>query len=135
MQHVAIDLGSRESQICIRSEAGEIIAERKLATARLPAFLSKQPLSRVIVETSTEAFFVADAALEHGHEVRVVATTLMRSLGVGERGIKTDQRDARKLSEVSTRIDLPRCTCLRICRASERRCATAEVCCCSRVPS
>ena len=107
MQHLAIDLGSRESQICIRSEAGEIIAERKLATARLPAFLSKQPLSRVIVETSTEAFFVADAALEHGHEVRVVAATLVRSLGVGERGIKTDQRDARKLSEVSTRIDLP----------------------------
>jgi hypothetical protein len=28
MQHVAIDLGSRESQICIRSEVGEILAER-----------------------------------------------------------------------------------------------------------
>ena len=107
MQHLAIDLGSRTSQICIRSEAGEIIDERKVPTKRLPDYLGKQPRSRVIVETSTEAFFVADAALAHGHEARVVSATLVRSLGVGDRGIKTDQRDARKLSEVSTRIDLP----------------------------
>jgi transposase len=60
-----------------------------------------------VLETSAEAFFVADAALAHGHQVRVVPATLVRALGVGERGIKTDQRDARKLSEVSTRIDLP----------------------------
>jgi transposase len=107
MQHVAIDLGSRESQICIRDPAGTILSERKLPTMGLPKFLSKQPSSRVVVETSAEAFFVADAALEHGHEVRVVPATLVRSLGVGDRGIKTDRRDARKLSEVSTRIDLP----------------------------
>lgn len=107
MQHVAIDLGSRESQVCIRDSAGKITSERKVATRDLPPFLSRQPHSRVIVETSAEAFFVADAALELGHEVRVVPATLVRTLGVGERGIKTDQRDARKLSEVSTRIDLP----------------------------
>jgi transposase len=107
MQHVAIDLGSRESQICVRNEVGEITAERKVPTARLPSYLAKQPLSRVVVETSSEAFFIADAAAEHGHQVRVVPATLVRQLGVGERGMKTDQRDARKLSEVSTRIDLP----------------------------
>ena len=107
MQHVAIDLGSRESHLCIRDETGAIVSERKVATGKLPGLLSKQPHSRVVVETSAEAFFVADAALECGHEVRVVPATLVRSLGVGERGIKTDRRDARKLSEVSTRIDLP----------------------------
>jgi transposase len=42
-----------------------------------------------------------------GHEVRVVPSTLARSLGVGARGLKTDRRDARALSEVSCRIDLP----------------------------
>jgi transposase len=78
-----------------------------VVTTKLAALLSKQPHSRVILETSAEAFCIADAALAAGHEVRVVAATLVRSLGVGERGIKTDQRDARKLSEVSTRIDLP----------------------------
>jgi transposase len=107
MEHVAIDLGSRESQVCIRDEAGEILLERKVQTAKLGAYLSKRPPSRVILETCAEAFFVADAASEAGHQVRVVPATLVRQLGVGERGVKTDQRDARKLSEVSTRIDLP----------------------------
>jgi transposase len=107
MQHLAIDLGSRESQICIRNADGAIVSERKLPTAKLANFLAKQPHSRVILETSAEAFLIADAANEHGHEVRVVPATLVRTLGVGERRQKNDQRDARKLSEVSTRIDLP----------------------------
>jgi transposase len=59
------------------------------------------------LETSAEAFAIADAALELGHQVRVVPATLAPSLGVGSRGIKTDRRDAQVLSEISTRIDLP----------------------------
>jgi transposase len=39
--------------------------------------------------------------------VRVVPATLVRSLGVGARRLKTDRRDAQVLSEVSCRIDLP----------------------------
>ena len=107
MQHVAIDLGGRESQICVRHETGEILEERKVATRDLDRFLKKQPASRVVVETCSEAFAVADAALSHKREVRVVPATLVRSLGVGARGIKTDRRDARVLSEASCRIDLP----------------------------
>jgi len=38
--------------------------------------------------------------------VRVVPATIVRSLGVAQRGIKTDQRDARALSEASVRIEL-----------------------------
>jgi transposase len=37
----------------------------------------------------------------------VVPATLAPQLGVGARGIKTDKRDARALSEVSCKIDLP----------------------------
>lgn len=107
MQHVAIDLGSMESQICVRSAAGEILQERKLPSPRLKQFFEQQPKSRVIVESCAEAFAVADLALEQQHEVRVVPATLVRSLGVGARGIKTDRRDAQILSEVSCRIDLP----------------------------
>lgn len=107
MQHLAIDLGSRESQVCIRSPTGDILSERRVQTRKLPAFLARQPHSRVIVETSAEAFLIADAASEHGHEVRVIPATLVKTLGVGARRMKNDQRDARKLSEVSTRIDLP----------------------------
>jgi len=31
MQHVAIDLGGRESQVCVRAEDGQILDERKIA--------------------------------------------------------------------------------------------------------
>ena len=60
-----------------------------------------------MVETSTEAFRLAGIAQQHEHDVRVVAATLVRSLGVGQRGLKNDVRDARILSEASCRIDLP----------------------------
>ena len=107
MEHIAIDLGGRNSQICVRNVEGEIVEERSCATSSLKGYLQRRNKSRVIVETCAEAFAVADAAILQGHEVRVVPATLVRSLGVGSRGIKTDRRDAQILSEVSCRIDLP----------------------------
>lgn len=107
MNHVAIDLGGRESQICIRTPDGTIVEEHKLPTRKLEKVMSGWERSRVILETSAEAFRIADAVLAAGHEVRVVPATLVRTLGVGSRGVKTDEKDARVLSEVSCRIDLP----------------------------
>jgi transposase len=107
MEHLAIDLGGRESQICIRSATGEVVGERRVATSSLPKFLARHPASRVIVETCAEAFAIADAAIAAGHEVRVVPSILVRALGVGSHGVKTDQRDAQNLSAASVRMDLP----------------------------
>ena len=107
VNHAAIDLGSKESQVCVRAADGTVLYEKKHPTRGLEALMKSWSPSRVVLETSSEAFRVADAARAAGHEVRVVRATLSKQLGVGERGIKTDLRDARKLSEVSTRIDLP----------------------------
>jgi len=107
MEHIAIDLGGRESQICIRSADGQVVEERRYATGSLGRFLAKRPMSRVVLETCAESFAIADEALTLGHEVRIVPATLVRSLGVGSRQTKTDRRDAQILSEVSCRIDLP----------------------------
>lgn len=107
MNHVAIDLGGEVSQVCVRDAKGAIVEEKKWPTRRLEGLMRTWPASRVVLETSAEAFRVADSALASGHQVRVVPATLVKSLGVGARGIKTDQRDARTLSEVSCRIDLP----------------------------
>lgn len=107
MEHLAIDLGGKESQICARSSDGKIVEERRCRTTALAGYLASRPPSRVVMETCSEAFGVADAALKVGHEVRVVPATLVRSLGVGARRLKTDRRDAQVLSEVSCRIDLP----------------------------
>lgn len=106
MDHVAIDLGGRESQICIRGPDNQVRVERRLPTSRLKAFFAELKPSRVIVETCAEAFAVAVDAKEAGHDVRVVPATLVRALGVGQRGIKTDVRDARCLSEASVRMEL-----------------------------
>jgi transposase len=107
MQHVAIDLGGTESQICVRQADGTILEERRWSTTELETYFKRRPKSRVIVEASAEAFRVADMALRHGHQARVVSAHLVRELGVGARRIKNDRRDAQKLSEVSCRIDLP----------------------------
>lgn len=107
VQHVAIDLGSKESQVCVRQPDEQIVFERKHPTRKLGELMRTWPPSRVILETSSEAFKIADAARAAGHEVRVVPSTLAKQLGVGERGIKTDERDARQLSKVSCKVDLP----------------------------
>jgi transposase len=108
VEHIAIDLGGRESQICVRNDQGEILEERRHPTERLGRYLAKRgPGGRVLLETSSEAFAIADVARECGHEVRVVPSSLVRALGVGERKLKNDQRDARKLSEMDCRMDVP----------------------------
>jgi transposase len=107
MEHIAIDLGGRESQICVRAADGQVVEEKRCATKGLKKYLASRPKSRVIVETCSEAFGIADIAVAAGHEVRVVPATLVRVLGVGARGTKTDRRDAQILSEVSCRIELP----------------------------
>jgi transposase len=107
MKHVAIDLGSRESQLCVREADGTIVEEGKVSTRSLLERVASWEPRRVILETSSEAFRIADAARSANHDVRVVPATLVKTLGVGARGIKTDRRDARALSEVSRRVDLP----------------------------
>ena len=63
MNHAAIDLGGKESQICIRQPDGTIIEERKVPTRKLAELMATWAPSRVVMETSAEAFKVADAAL------------------------------------------------------------------------
>jgi transposase len=107
MTHIAIDLGARKSQLCVRNAEGEIVQEGRVSTQKLAYHLQRLESGRVILETCSEAFKVAAQAEVAGHEVRVVPAMLARTLGVGERRIKTDQRDARALSLVSARMDLP----------------------------
>jgi hypothetical protein len=80
MNHIAIDLGSRESQICVRSSGGTVLDEERRPTAGLSKYLAGKEKSRVLVESCAEAFSVADAARAAGHEVAVVPSKLVRLL-------------------------------------------------------
>jgi transposase len=107
MDHVAIDLGGRESQVCVRASDGQLVEEKRMPTRSLTQWLEGRAASRVIMETCAESFEIADGAIVRGHDVRIVPSTLVRSLGVGARRAKGDRRDAQALSEASCRMDLP----------------------------
>jgi transposase len=107
MDHLAIDIGGRESQICSRAASGEIKLEKRVSTAQLPRLFQQVEPCRVVLEACAESFWLADAARSAGHEIRVISTTLVRALGVGSRKTKNDRKDARVISEASCRIDLP----------------------------
>jgi len=72
MEHIGIDLGSKESQVCVRNADGAIVSERRCRTDRLIDFLQGRAPARVIVETCTEALRVTALAQRAGHDVRVV---------------------------------------------------------------
>src|SRR3989441_2520452 len=107
MEHLAIDLGGKESQICVRSSDGQIVAERRCRTAALPAYLASRPRSRVVVETCSEAFGMADGRCWLATRCASYLRPSRGHSASGARRLKSDLRDARVLSEVSCRIDLP----------------------------
>jgi transposase len=80
MEHCAIDLGGKKSQVCLRSADGAVLFERRCDTLALPELLRGLAPCRVILETAAEAFRVADVARAAGHDARVVPATLVRTL-------------------------------------------------------
>ena len=56
MDHCAIDLGGKKSQVCVRSPDGQVRLETRCDTLWLPDFFRELPHSRVILETAAEAF-------------------------------------------------------------------------------
>jgi transposase len=104
MEHVGIDLGTSRSAVCLVNGVGSIIKEQEVRTAEIGRFLANLSPSRVAIESCAESRAVAKLAQERAHEVRIVPTTFVRSLGIGARKIKTDKRDARNLAIASFRL-------------------------------
>jgi len=103
MEHIGIDLGATHSHVVVISEAGDLLRRRKLKTTQLETWLKMRGESRVVMEACTQSPAVARLAMDAGHQVRVVPGALVRALGVGARGIKTDDRDAEVLARASLR--------------------------------
>ena len=72
MDHIGIDVHKKESQICILTEAGELI-ERRVRTEpqRFAAVLGDRPRARILLEASTDSEWVARCLEGLGHEVIV----------------------------------------------------------------
>ena len=58
MEHLAIDLGGRESQTCVRGSDGSDHRGTAMPAATLGRYLAARQKSRVTVEACTEVFAV-----------------------------------------------------------------------------
>src|SRR5262249_22402092 len=100
MDHMGIDLHKRESQICILTEAGELI-ERRIRTdpRRFAEMLGERAPARILLEASTESEWVARCLEALGHHVVVADPNFASTYATRTRKVKTDRRDARALAE------------------------------------
>ena len=100
MEHVGMDLGKRESQIAIITEAGEL-SEKRMRTERerLRQFFAGRPKARILMESSTISEWVARLLEELGHEVVVADPNYAPMYAQRSRRVKTDRRDALALAE------------------------------------
>jgi hypothetical protein len=94
MEHIAIDLGGRESQICIRNERGEILGEKRWATAELSRFLATRTAgARVLVESSAEAsrrsFFSCASSTRRVRQGEAFRQPSNSPMNASERGART----------------------------------------------
>lgn len=105
MVYGAIDLHMRYSQIRIVDEAGAVVRDQRIVTARerlVRAFEGAGPI-RILLETGTESEWVAQALEHAGHEVVVADPNYAPMYGERQRKVKTDRRDVAALAEANRR--------------------------------
>ena len=104
MEHSAIDLHKKDSQIRIVTEAGEII-DRRVPTRReaFTRLFAERPATRILLEASTESEWVARHLEALGHEVVVADPNYAAMYGTRNRRIKTDDRDVAALTDACLR--------------------------------
>jgi transposase len=100
MEHVGMDLGKKESQIAILTEAGELIEKRmRTERERLVAYFKDRPKAKILIEASTISEWVARLLEGLGHEVIVADPNYAPMYAQRSRRVKTDRRDALGLAE------------------------------------
>ena len=81
MLYCGLDLGRRSSPYCIMDDARDVVHEGNVRTHKthLQRALGQREPMRIVVEATTESFWVADQLAELGHDVRVVDPNRERS--------------------------------------------------------
>ena len=100
MEHIGMDLGKKESQIAIITEAGELVEKRmRTQWERLRQYFKDRPPAKILMEASTISEWVARLLEELGHEVVVADPNYAPMYAQRSRRVKTDKRDAQALAE------------------------------------
>ena len=100
MNIVGLDIGKRKAHACVTDQNGTILEERSIVqrSEELSAFFAKYPGSRILIEASTSAEWVARHLESLAHEVVVADPRFRLMYAAGDKKIKTDRRDARALA-------------------------------------
>lgn len=100
MDHAAIDLHKKESQIRVVTEAGEV-RDCRVPTSRdaLTSLFGGRPRTRILLEASTESEWVAAHLEGLGHEAIVADPNDAPMYGTRSRRVKTDRRDTVALTD------------------------------------
>lgn len=99
MEHGGIDVHKNQSQICIFTEAGEVLHQRiHTNRERFAAVFAERPTARILIEASTESEWVAQCLEVLGHEVIVADPNYAPMYAQRSRRVKTDRRDAEALA-------------------------------------
>jgi transposase len=100
VEHIGMDIGLRESQLAILTDAGELLDKRiRTERNRLVQFFGSRAKAKILLEASTESEWIARCVEELGHEVVVADPNYAPMYCHRTRRVKTDRRDAHALVE------------------------------------
>jgi transposase len=103
MEHGAIDLHTKHSQIRIVTADGTVVLDRRIVTRpdQFAAMFGGRDRLRILLEASTESEWVATCLEGLGHEVVVADPNFAAMYGTRTRRIKTDRRDVAALADAN----------------------------------
>jgi transposase len=99
MRNIGLDLGAKKISFC-EVKDGKVVVRRTVSVlSALEDLLGvSAPKARIAIEACREAWHVHDELVRFGHEVKLVDTTRVKKLGIGQHGRKTDRIDAEVLA-------------------------------------
>lgn len=97
---IGVDLGDKQSRVCVLDEAGDIVEEGSFSTSAsaLTRKFERLERHRIVIETGTHANWVHDLLVSFGHQVVVANARKVRAISANER--KCDELDARMLAQL-----------------------------------
>lgn len=101
MHYCGLDLGRKSSRYCILDEHREVVREGPVRNTpvHLGTVFRARTQMRVVLEATTQSFWIAEQLIELGHDVRVVDPN--RTKAIGASLIKHDRLDARILAQLA----------------------------------
>jgi transposase len=110
MRNVGVDLGKKQSDVCVVDEAEVVVERFQVRTQRdaLAKRFANRPQCRIAIESCRDSGWVYEHLTALGHEVLVADTTRAKTIGIGQGRRKTDRRDAEALARAAARGILPR---------------------------